>query len=66
MVAVKEFCLTKYGAERMAEKRALMPLIEDIELDLRQPDSNIDNEDLEWSGDLICLNTTSCAAYLVF
>ncbi len=47
MVAVKEFCLTKYGAERMAEKRALMPLIEDIELDLRQPDSNIDNEDLE-------------------
>ncbi len=41
MDAVKKFCLTKYGPDRMAETRALIPVIEDTETGLSEPDSNI-------------------------
>ncbi len=47
MEAVKKFCLTKYGADRMAEKRALIPVIEDNEAELLQQESNIDRGDKE-------------------
>jgi FkbM family methyltransferase len=45
MEAVKKFCLKKYGPERMAERQATLPVMEDNQTELLQSDSNIDSGD---------------------